>query len=398
MKTHKMMIVWLIVCAVTTVLFYRVTLAETQRASSRMLFLPKRAYNYSQPDLPNHFQTLFLRLSDNTPKDNLITDSGATLGRVLFYDTKLSINGKLSCASCHVQEKAFADPRKVSVGFAGKKVDRNAMSLINTRYYPNGRFFWDERARTLEDQVLMPIENGTEMGHDLKKLVGQLAADPIYPELFQKAFGDSKITKDRVSKSLAQFVRSIVSYRSKYDKGIAKVESIFETFPNYTNLENEGKRLFLGRARCFTCHMVGNGPRERDTRRFRQSAIFYMPGPANNGIDGTLKVVDGGLGDITLNSFQFGEFKSPSLRNVEVTAPYMHDGRFETLEEVIDHYDKGVKNHPNLDRRLRGRNRRLKLNQRQKQALVAFLKTLTDHELLNDPKYSNPFEKHISSR
>ncbi len=369
--------------------------AETKR-SQRTLNLPNKSFNYSKIELPKHFRVAFLDRLDNTPKDNPITDAGAALGRVLFYDTQLSINGKVACASCHLQKNAFADPRKVSVGFAGKKVDRNGMSLVNTRYYPNGRFFWDERVRTLEDQVLMPIENATEMGHSIQKLVPQIANDPIYPPLFRKAFGDAKVTKDRMSKALAQFVRSIVSYRSKYDKGLAKAGSIFERFPNYSKLENEGKRLFLGRARCFTCHLVGNGPPERDNRRVRQGAIFLMTGPANNGIDGTLKVRDGGLGDITLNSFQFGEFKSPSLRNVAVTAPYMHDGRFKTLKQVIDHYDSGVKNHPNLDRRLRGL--RLNLTRRHKQALIAFLKTLTDRELLNDPKYSNPFQQVSASK
>ncbi len=184
----------------------------------RALELPSTPWNYSNLPLPDHFKTAQLRRNDNTPSNNPITDDGATLGRVLFYDTTLSLNGKTACASCHLQSHAFAEPKALSVGFEGKKVNRNAMSLINLRYNPTGRFFWDERARTLEQQVLMPIENKIEMGHNLKDLVRQLSNDPIYPPLFQKAFGDSEVTQERLARALAQFLRSIVSYRSKYDQ------------------------------------------------------------------------------------------------------------------------------------------------------------------------------------
>ncbi len=166
------------------------------------------------------------RRFDNTPRDNPVTDAGATLGRVLFYDTRLSANNTVACGSCHHQSRAFVDPNRFSKGFEGKLTDRNAMSLVNLRYYPRGRFFWDERARSLEEQVLMPIQSKIEMGQDLTKLVEILAKDDKYPELFRKAFGDSPRSRQaRLARAMAQFLRSMVSYQSKYDEGLAQVRS-----------------------------------------------------------------------------------------------------------------------------------------------------------------------------
>src|SRR5262249_53546463 len=154
------------------------------------------------PDLPAHFKTPAARRFDNTPSDNPVTDHGATLGRVLFYDTRLSVNNTLACGSCHVQSRAFVEAQRFSKGFEGQLGDRNAMSLINLRYYPRGRFFWDERARSLEEQVLMPIQGKTELGQDLTKLLALLGADPRYHELFEKAFGDRQITRERLARAL----------------------------------------------------------------------------------------------------------------------------------------------------------------------------------------------------
>jgi len=342
----------------------------------RTLHLPETPYHYANPDLPSHFRTAQARRFDNTPRDNPVTDHGATLGRVLFYDTKLSANNSTACATCHHQKQAFVDPNRFSKGFEGKLTDRNSMGLSNLRYYPRGRFFWDERARTLEDQVLMPIQSKIEMGHDLSKVVDILTGDTHYPGLFQKAFGDSKVTKDRIAKALAQFVRSMISYQSKYDEGMATALSVRDRFENFTNQENQGKNLFL--ARCATCHMPGG-----------QSAHFIMDRPRNNGLDADYRKTDGGVGDITLNGGHMGLFKSPSLRNVEFTGPYMHDGRFETLEKVLDHYSREVKPHPNLDGRVR---RARNLSEGQKAALVTFMKTLSDHRFITDPKFSDPFK------
>src|SRR5262249_20743516 len=219
-------------------------------------------------------------------------------------------------------------PERFTKGFEGKRVDRHAMSLTNLRYYPRGRFFWDERAATLEEQVLMPIQSKVEMGQELKKLTEIIAADSRYPQLFQQAFGTKEVTRQRIARAVAQFIRSMVSYQSKYDEGLDQVLSVREDFPNFTAQENRGKTLFL--QRCATCHLPRN-----------QAAHFFMARPLNNGLDAGFVNTDGGVGDITLRGDDLGLFKSPSLRNVELTGHYMHDGRFSTLEQVIDHYSKG---------------------------------------------------------
>jgi cytochrome c peroxidase len=343
-------------------------------SAARTLRLPDKPYGYADIDLPPHFKTPFAARFDNTPDDNPVTDDGATLGRVLFYDTRLSANNTVSCSSCHVQKNAFADPNRFSKGFEGKRTDRHAMSLANLRYFLRGRFFWDERAENLEEAVLVPIQSKTEMGQDLTRLVEVLAKDKKYPELFQKAFGDSKVTKERIAKALAEFLRSLVSCRAKYDEGLARVTSVRDDFPNFTVQENRGKALFLNN--CAVCHLPG------------QEAHFSMIRPANNGLDADYKNADGGVGDVTLNGPQIGLFQSPSLRNVEHTGPYMHDGRFDTLDKAIDHYSKEVKPHPNLDPRMR----RLNFTDSEKAALITFLKTLTDQKFLTDPKFSDPFQ------
>jgi cytochrome c peroxidase len=340
---------------------------------TRALHLPQESYHYAELDLPAHFKTEFVQRFDNTPDDNPVTDHGATLGRALFYDTRLSANKKVSCGSCHVQKNAFVDPNRFSKGFGDKLTDRHAMSLVNLRYTSRGRFFWDERAGTLEEAVLLPIHNKVEMGQDLARLVEVLGKDEKYAELFGKAFGDSKVTRERIGKALAQFLRSMVSCRSKFDVGLAKVTSVRDDFPGFTVQENRGKALFV--SNCAICHLPA------------QDVNFVMIAPANNGLDADHKHTDGGVGDITLDPRDLGRFKSPSLRNVERTAPYMHDGRFDSLDKVIDHYSKGVQPHPNRDPRVR----RLNFTDSEKGALIAFLKTLTDHTFLTDPKFSDPW-------
>jgi cytochrome c peroxidase len=293
-------------------------------SSARTLHVPDQPYRYADLDLPAHFKSDLPQRFDNTPDDNPVTDHGATLGRALFYDTRLSANNTVSCGSCHVQKNGFADPNRFSKGFAGQLTDRHAMSLVNLRYVPRGRYFWDERAGTLEEAVLLPIQNKVEMGQDLTKLVEALGKEEKYAELFRNTFGDRKVTSERIGKALAQFLRSLVSCRAKYDVGLAKVASVRDDFPNFTVQENRGKALFL--SNCAICHQPG------------QDVNFLMIAPANNGLDADLKNADGGVGDITLNGRDLGRFKSPSLRNVEHTAPYMHDGRFGTLDRVIEHY------------------------------------------------------------
>ncbi|MEQ8578106.1 MAG: cytochrome c peroxidase [Balneola sp.] len=348
---------------------------------SEYLNLPSSPFNYSAIDVPGFFNLQPNTEQDNTPNDNSVTDWGATLGRVLFYDKILSSNNTISCSSCHLQESGFSDPDQFSIGFEGGLTGRNSMGISNAMYYENGHFFWDERAATLEEQVLMPIQDEVEMGLTLTELVSKVKQQPYYPVLFEQVYGDDEVTPDRISKALAQFVRSIVSYQSKYDEGRAQVNNPDQNFPNYSDLENLGKDIFFGgRGDCAQCHT---------------SDLFVGDEARNNGLDAIL--TDLGLGAVTGNANDNGKFKVGSLRNIELTAPYMHDGRFETLEEVIEHYNSGVQASATLDNRLEQRNSntplRLNLSDQEKAALVAFMKTLTDQELILDEKFSSPFEE-----
>lgn len=349
-----------------------------------VLNLPSTPFNYASQTMPGYLTSPPIQGQINTPANNQITDNGATLGRVLFYDKNLSLNNTISCASCHKQANAFSDPVAKSNGFNGGLTGRNSMTLIDAMYYPNGRFFWDQRAATLEDQVLMPIQDLVEMGMTLPALETKLKDLAYYPTLFTKAFGDATITSDRISKALAQFTRSIVSYKSKYDAGRitfpnAPAPPPNAPFPNFTAQENRGKELFLSpQTACAACH---------------GSETFTAPQEKNNGLD--LTTIDRGFGAVVNNTALDATFKVGSLRNVELTAPFMHDGRFATLEEVIEHYSSGVKNHPNLSPQLKlpnGQPRLANLTAQDKAALVAFLKTLTDLSVASDVKYSNPFK------
>ena len=177
-------------------------LIPSRPAAKNILNLPATPYRYANVTLPAHF-THVGPGNDNTPPDNPLSDHGATLGRVLFYDTRLSANNTTSCASCHVQAHAFSDPKPFSKGFHGAPTDRRAMPLVNLRYYQPARFFWDERAGNLEEMVLLPIQSRIEMGQDLERVVETLARDTIYPVLFARAFGDTQITQQKIGKALA---------------------------------------------------------------------------------------------------------------------------------------------------------------------------------------------------
>lgn len=387
MPTKKIKI---ILCLITSVTFLIIACSKNETGSpqedavAKYLNLPGTPYNYANPTMPAYLLAPPIQGQVNTPGDNQITDLGATLGRILFYDKTLSKNRTISCASCHKQENAFSDFTALSKGFDGGSTGRNSMSLIDSKYYPVGRFFWDQRAATLEQQVLMPIQDLVEMGITLDTLVKRVQDQPYYPTLFTKAFGSSTINSNTISKALSQFVRSIVSYQSKYDQGrqtfpAAPAPPPNAVFPNFTAEENRGKEIFLSPiGGCAPCH---------------GSETFTAPEAKNNGLDAT--VTDRGFGAVTNNTTDNGLFKVTSLRNIELTAPYMHDGRFTTLEQVIEHYNSGVKNHPNLSPQLRlpgGQPRQLNISAADKAALVAFLKTLTDRNVTTDVKYSNPFK------
>ncbi len=359
--------------------------------------LPTKSFRYAVEKTPSHIAASELRRSDNS-HDNPITDPGAALGRVLFYDRHLSKNNTIACASCHLQEAAFSDPRQFSRGFDQGLTGRNSMGLANLRYSvlrgARPGFFWDERAATLEAQVLMPIQDKVEMGMELAELRNKLQQLPYYPPLFEAAFGSPRVSADGISKSVAQFLRSMVSFDSSFDHAAAASggNDYSKDFEGFTAEENLGKSLFIdgvagiGEIGCAHCHIP---------------PTFNMPKSFNTGLE--LHYTDRGLGarDVPPNDpftpSNDGKFKAPSLRNIAVTAPYMHDGRFKTLERVIEHYSDGVHPHENLGLAFNEESAGTKdttgfrLTQAQKSALVAFLKTLTDQSFLADPRFSDPF-------
>lgn len=390
MKKKLIMITTILIVVLSVISCNKV---DDEPKDDNILNLPETPFDYKSLTLPGHFTTnaggplpTSVNGTDNTPATNPITNDGATLGRVLFYDKKLSANGTIACASCHKQDKGFSDDAVLSAGFNGGKTGRHSMTLINARFYQRGRFFWDERAATLEEQVLMPFQDPVEMGMTLEQVVSKVNEQPYYPALFEKAFGSTEITSDKISKALAQFVRSIVSFSSKYDQGRAMVASPGANFPNFTTEENTGKNIFFqtipnGGGACFGCHTT-------------EAFISANPGPQNNGLDAT-STTDSGAGGVFNNPIFVGRFKTTSLRNIELTAPYMHDGRFATLEEVVEHYNSGIKAHPTLSPALKdvtGNPVQLNLTSSEKAALVAFLKTLTDNSVSNEMKWSNPFK------
>jgi cytochrome c peroxidase len=356
------------------------------------LKLPATTLSYK---LPSKAEANGIAFKENP--SNPITDNGATLGRVLFYDKKLSLNNQVACASCHHQENAFADNVALSSGFNGQKTSRNASTITNPILEKG--LFWDMRSPNLEDLATRPVRNHIEMGiEDMDKLAVKLAKISYYAPLFQKAYGSSDINGERISKSIAQFLGSLVTYNSKFDQGKKN------NFVNFTTEEKFGMDLFTRQLHCNNCHGGDNLNTELDGE-----------GSANIGLD--IQYSDNGIGAESANRAKNGFFKIPSLRNVALTAPYMHDGRFATLESVVNHYDNQLKAHENLFPTLRtftwqGNGgsatsggstgwgggggstsfiRPLSLKPTDKTALIAFLKTLSDDKLTNDVRYSNPF-------
>jgi cytochrome c peroxidase len=344
--------------------------------------LPQIPYLYADADvtLPAHYRNGAVTAADNTPIHNHITNPGAALGRVLFYDRRLSANNTTSCASCHIQSTGFSDTLQFSRGFAGEFTERHSPGLSNARYYANGHFFWDERAESLEDQTLAPIQSEVEMGLTLEEAVSRVAAESFYADLFTDAFGDPEVTSDRMAEAMAQFVRSMTSANSRFDQALDDGPLGSEAFQaNFSEAEYLGLQLFMpvpgspvDDVGCGACH---------NTLAHISDDVHNIGLDAGNDPDADL---GNGL----------GEFKSPSLRNVGVRTHFMHDGRFTTLAEVIEHYNSGVIGSRNLDPRLRdgpGQPQRLNLTPEEAAALEAFLHTLTDNDFLTDPRFSDPF-------
>ena len=332
----------------------------------------------------------------NLPTDNPFTREGVKLGRMLFYDPILSGDSTLSCAGCHNQSLAFTDDNKrFSVGIDGIEGPRNAMPIFNLAW--SDKFFWDGRANNLEDQAQMPVEDPIEMHANWSDVLDKLRQHPDYPQLFYEAFEvePEDLTSAYVGKALEQFMLTIISSDSKFDRFYRRE---FLTNPQYelTALEREGMRVFvdLEGGDCFHCHgspgTNGVGGNilfmDLDPRlQFRNNGLSMANSPED--------YADPGLGGITGNPVDYGKFKIPSLRNIELTAPYMHDGRFQTLEEVLDFYSTGVNQPYNVDAGMEFAHvGGVNMSQDEKDALLAFLRTLTDPELATNPDYSNPFE------
>jgi len=339
--------------------------------------------NYAAPVLPVYFDETTVAL-DNTPSNSAVSNQIATLGRVLFYDKRLSVNDTISCSSCHQQASGFDDPRRFSVGFSGATfTTAHAMRLGNIRFYQPGSMFWDKRAASIELQASQPIQHPIEMGFvagvgGIPALINKMNASSYYPDLFSFAFGDAVITETRIQQALGQFQRAMISSNSRWDTAYAQVfnpnannRGLGTPLTGFTVQEDRGRQLFIagpnnGGAGCGACH---------------QPPTFALAANSrSNGLDAGETVI----------------FKTPSLKNVALSKAFMHDGRFASLEEVVEHYNSGIKLGPALDgNRLapNGAPLRLNLSADDKAALVSFMKTLTDTTLTSDPKFSDPFKK-----
>ncbi len=319
--------------------------------------------NFPTPDIP----------SDNKP-----TVAGVQLGRMLFYEKKLSKTGTMACADCHRQKDGFSDSLRFSIGVENLPGKRQAMAVMNMAWHANG-LFWDGRSPSMRDQALKPIQDPLEMNETLQNAVAKISGEKKYRDQFIRAFGDDTVTAERIGLAIEQFEITMISFNSKYDRVLAGKDSL-------TSSEERGRKLFfteydpMGKARgaeCFHCHAGHNFTNDQ-----------FM----NNGLDTEISALDLGRGKVTNKPSDRAKFKTPSLRNIELSAPYMHDGRFNTLEEVIDHYNSGVKNSSTVEFILQYNLQPggLGLTAQEKSDLIAFLKTLTDTDFIKNSAFSNP--------
>lgn len=325
-------------------------------------------------EIPSHFPQMQI------PADNPLTEEGVELGRFLFYDKLLSRDNSISCASCHNQTNAFSDPNQFSFGVDGLVGTRQSMSLVNLGWQQF--FFWDGRVSTLEELVFHPVRDPVEMDNTWSEVETRLRQHEKYPQMFFKAFGEPGVDSIKASKAIAQFLRTMISAESKFDliykyvNGIQLTSNEAIAFQQVTPEELAGFDVFmsLNGGDCLHCHI---GP-------LMQINIF-----SNNGLDATF--ADLGRKGVTGNPNDAGRFKVPSLRNIGFTAPYMHDGRFSTLDEVINHYSHGVTWSPTIDTNMEFVSHGgVQLSTQEKALLKAFLLTLNDEKFVNNPKFSNP--------
>lgn len=371
-----------------------------------LLIFPAFVVISCQSPEPNAVGEIYLDTDALNAVDPATTTPMITLGRVLFYDRQLSVNNTIACASCHKQEYGFADNQKFSRGFESRVTSRNSMPIqnlfsavvfetmdsqpIDPGFGFGSHFFWDGREQNLQSLVLQPVGNHIEMGiTDVDALAQKIASLPYYTPLFQNAFGSVEVTRENISTALALFVQSINTFNTKFDRYNAAKFNVTETTVSpakqaiLNSLELEGAMLFEDKYDCNSCHQV----------QTPNGYAMFGGTFANIGLDKTYS--DPGLAGVTGNPDDIGKFKIPSLRNVVFTAPYMHDGRFETLEDVLDHYSEGISDHPNLDDKLKdvtGHAKSMNITEHEREALIAFLNTLTDESVIKDPRYSNPFK------
>lgn len=354
------------------------------------VFLPRNSGRSQTPIAGFSAPFVFGRFS--VPPDNPLTEEAFALGRRLFYDPLLSGDNRVACAKCHIQALAFSDGVARPVGLSGDKLDFNSMSLANL-LWGQTRFFWNGRAESLEQQALMPIQHPEEMAQDLDELVAELRRVKIYRRMFSSAYGD--VSAENLAKALATFMRLLISQNSKYDRFLRGEVKL-------TEQEEYGRKLFMAHpdtkvslrgGNCIDCHS------QFLTSGFRDQ----LDGFSNNGLDPDETLADG-LMAVTGNSAHKGFFKVPTLRNIAVTAPYMHDGRFATLEDVMHHYNDGIKHSRTLSplileadnaRNIKDATIGLRLTPVEMAAIIAFLHTLTDEQFLSDPRFSNPFEERL---
>lgn len=326
-------------------------------------------------DIPSHFPDMII------PADNPMTVEGVELGRYLFYEKKLSGDNTMSCASCHFPESSFSDPNQYSTGIDGIQGNRQSMALVNMGW--ENFFFWDGRKTTLEEQIIDPVINPIEMHESWKNAVSKLNKDMNYRNRFFRAFGEEGIDSIKAAKAIAQFIRTMISGQSKFDvmykyeNGMSLSSSEQSIFQTIDPEEWAGYDLFksLNGADCFHCH---NGPLMR-VKKFSNNGL--LPNSFN----------DIGRAAVTNNPEDNYKFKVPTLRNIALTAPYMHDGRFATLDEVIEHYSSGIHMSPTIDPLIEfGSQGGVQLDAQEKYLLKKFLLTLTDNNFINNPKFKDP--------
>lgn len=315
------------------------------------------------------------------PADNPLTLAKVSLGRRLFYDTKLSLDNSISCGNCHRQEFAFSDNHNFSRGVGTAFGNRHSMTLVNLVYNTNG-FFWDGRRQLLRHQSLDPIQNPLEMKEKLENVIHKLNADPIARILFIRSFPNGEINELNISLALEAFMFTLISDDSKFDRYLAGKEQLTESeMRGYNLFTSEYNEFFPEESGgdCFHCHGSSN---------------FQVNIYRNNGLDFDNEFKDFGRENFTKNADNRAQFKTPTLRNIEVSGPYMHDGRFSALEQVIEHYNSGVKLSSTLDGALQAsQGTGLFLDEQKKLDLLNFLKSLTDRRFLTNPAFSDPFKK-----